>query len=220
MRQAAAPAFACLRVPVRQVRPCRCVKDAPTHFWLDLLEQSRAVFRGKLAVALNWGPFTSTNPEIIPQWLDRLDFLGLDCCKSDAFSICLAVRLANPQRITMIADYTNSVAVPPSRPWQLPTVEQLLEGWSDPVVGPLSWVEAIANFSKALDDIDIVCTEVGYQSKPTPWLNPAGTSSLNPRDCTVQSLCVSTAAQALSYEVLFSALYPQAWFKGFCECSD
>ena len=120
----------------------------------------------------------------------------------------------------MIADYTNSVAVPPSRPWQLPAVEQLLKGWSDPVVGPLSWVEAIANFSKALDDIDIVCTEVGYQSKPTPWLNPAGTASLNPRDCTVQSLCVSTAAQALSYEVLFSALYPQAWFKGFCECSD
>jgi len=47
----------------------------------------------------------------------------------------------------------------------------------------------------------IVCTEVGYQSKPKPWRNPAGTTSLDTRDCTVQSLCVSTASQALSYEV-------------------
>ena len=171
-----------------------CIKNAPDHYWITLLEATRKVFSGKLAVALNWGPFTSSNPEIIPAWLSKLDFLGLDCY------------------------YFNQAArtLPPSRPWELPTREQLLAGWTTtPMVGSLSWVEAIANYSHALGDISIVCTEVGYQSKPKPWLNPAGTSSLDTRDCTVQSLCVSTASQALSYEVLFSALYPQKWFEGF-----
>jgi hypothetical protein len=48
-----------------------CVKDAPGHYWAELLQESRKVFRGKLAVALNWSPFTATAPEIIPAWLGR-----------------------------------------------------------------------------------------------------------------------------------------------------
>jgi hypothetical protein len=54
-----------------------------------------------------------------------------------------------------------------------------------------------------LHQVEIVCTEVGYQSKPKPWLNPAGTTSLDTRDCTVQSLCVSTGGRADSNAFFF-----------------
>lgn len=123
-----------------------CVQG-PEHYWMALIAATKEVFSGKIAVALNWGPFTSHSPQIIPQWLGGLDFLGLDCYYN------------NPA----------AIALPPSLPWELPTREQLLAGWETiPSVGPLGWVKAIANYSKALGDISIVCTEVGYQSVLPP----------------------------------------------------
>ena len=47
------------------------------------------------------------------------------------------------------------------------------------------------------------------------WLRPAGVFSADPESSVVLSEGISTAAQALAYEALFSTFYPQPWFGGF-----
>jgi hypothetical protein len=187
-----------------------CVRHGPVELWARLLGQVRAVFSRTVTAALNWSPFLG-EPEIIPPWLSGLDYLGIDCYFVDPY-----------------AGGGGSEAA-----WKLPPLQRLLDGWTKVPAGGttmshLTWVQALENYSRAIGGgprhannsaapgmMPIVCTEVGYQSKPAPWLNPPGTDQPDDAACDVESLCVSTASQALAYEALFGALYPQAWFQGF-----
>ena len=82
--------------------------------------------------------------------------------------------------------------------------------------------------SEALGDKRLVCTEVGFQSRP--WAYSGYTSQfrnglsnslylhnheLSPRDCTQPGLCASEVAQALAYQGMFARLYAEPWFGGF-----
>ena len=187
----------------------QAVKTAPAHYWRELVRDVRKVFKGKVATALNWGPFISSpfleEKVFVPVWLEDLDYLGVDCYFPNAQG----------------QDVNNT------RPWNdLPKLSDLVAGWHTPIKNygtkaGLSIVDAMSNYSKLIGSkqpagmMEIVCTEVGYQSKPAPWVNPAGTDQPDDASCDVQSQCVNTKAQALTYETLFSALYPQKWFKGF-----
>ena len=62
--------------------------------------------------------------------------------------------------------------------------------------------------------MQIVCTEVGYQSRNYAWIRGLNQYELDPTDCSVSPLCVNLEAQASAYEGLITALYQYDWFEG------
>lgn len=159
--------------------------NAPLHHWEQLLKDVRAVFKGQVATALNWGPYVQGDPKdpIVPAWVKSLDYVGIDCY----FPVKVSVS---------------------QLPWQMPVLEDLLDAWK-PIV------EAMKAYSVAAGNKKLVCTEVGYQSRPFSFLSPAGNVMLNEADCSVWDQCVSVESQALAYEAIFQSLYPNDWFEGF-----
>ena len=54
-----------------------CEQYGPAALWGRLIDDVRAVFHGKVAAALNWGPFVTG--QIVPTWTAKLDYIGVDC---------------------------------------------------------------------------------------------------------------------------------------------
>jgi hypothetical protein len=79
-----------------------------------------------------------------------------------------------------------------------PTVQEIEDGWADPV-------QTLSDLSAAWDDKSIIFTEVGYRSvdgtarHPWDWVNDF------PLDLQEQADC---------YEALFASLWDQSWFAG------
>ena len=71
-----------------------------------------------------------------------------------------------------------------------------------------------ARLSLATGNKKIVCTEVGWASRPWTYIDRAGTPRLDPEDCSVWDQCVSADAQALAYSVFLQTYYAQPWFDG------
>ena len=71
-----------------------------------------------------------------------------------------------------------------------------------------------AALSEAVGGKQIVCTEVGWASRPWAYASRAGTGRLDPEDCSVWDQCVSTEAQALAYTAFLQTYYAQPWFGG------
>lgn len=175
-----------------------CERDAPNELWMDLLGQVRQVFKGQVSAALNWGPFVSSNPVIIPEWILGLDYIGIDCY------------------------FDLPGAGSDGLPWQTPPLQKLIDAWQNQAAGGnispsthLSWLASMQTFSEQTGNKVLVCTEVGYQSKPHSWMNPAGNMSPDPLSTGIASQDINTAAQALAYQALFETLYPNKWFGGF-----
>ena len=174
-----------------------CEQYGPVALWDALIDSVRSVFHGQVAAALNWGPFVTG--QIVPSWTAKLDYIGVDCY----FDLNVSFDNADPR-------------------WANPPLDVLLRHWDSMPEGGhtaptsnYSWLSAMAAYSTATGGKTLVCTEVGYQSKPRPWLRPAGVYSADPESSIVVSEGIDTAAQALAYEALFSTFYPQPWFGGF-----
>ena len=60
----------------------------------------------------------------------------------------------------------------------------------------------------------IVCTEVGWASRPWTYAYRAGTPRLDGEDCSVWDQCVSTNAQAMAYSAFLQTYYAQDWCDG------
>lgn len=60
----------------------------------------------------------------------------------------------------------------------------------------------------------IVCTEVGWSSRPWTYTGTAGMPKLDPEDCSVWDQCVSGQAHAIAYTAFFETYYQQPWFDG------
>jgi hypothetical protein len=75
-------------------------------------------------------------------------------------------------------------------------------------------MDNFAQVSKTLGGKPIVCTEVGWSSRPWSYSGRAGMPKLDPDDCSVWDQCVSLSAQAMMYEAFFSNYYAAEWFGG------
>lgn len=102
-------------------------------------------------------------------------------------------------------------------PWQQASQQVVHAEWS-------SWVLALQNVSVVLGNLPLICTEVGFQSRPFSYsgaeqtLNPKLFEVAHqwaPRDCSVAALCANDVAQAIAVQAMFEALYAQSWFHGF-----
>ena len=91
--------------------------------------------------------------------------------------------------------------------WEAASVADIVAAWQ-PIAAQL------ANASAFAGNKPIVCTEVGYQSRNYGWIRGLNDVELDPRDCSVDALCVNLDAQAAAYEALITALYPHDWFEG------
>jgi len=98
----------------------------------------------------------------------------------------------------------------PGLPWQDGNLSDVAKAW----VGPARKLGAL---SAATGGKDIVCTEIGSQSRP--WAYSTSTSppghEFGPQFCNVWDQCHSDAAQGLYYDGMLQTLYSNAWFKGF-----
>ena len=99
------------------------------------------------------------------------------------------------------------VGTPPSLPWQDLSQAAITSGVS-------KMMSDFAQLSKTLGGKPIVCTEVGWSSRPWTYTGRAGMPKLDPGDCSVWDQCVSNHAQALMYEAFFENYYAQPWFGG------
>jgi hypothetical protein len=123
-------------------------------------------------------------------WVHALDLIGVDC-----------------------------YFTPPLPPWQGPG--KLQPGDVHP---PLPWQDLnltvllaaqaqlmppFAALSAATGGKRIVCTEVGWASRPWSYADRAGTGRLDGEDCSVWDQCVSPVAQGLAYETFLQVWSPQ-----------
>eukprot|EP01084_Bolivina_argentea_P021442 39843_1 len=92
-------------------------------------------------------------------------------------------------------------------PWQNPTLQQVINSWQ-PIILQLD------NISKLSGNKMIVFTEIGYQSRSWPWIQPSGIQQLDGSDCSVWDQCYNMGHQAYCYEGLFRSIYLQEWFGG------
>jgi hypothetical protein len=102
-------------------------------------------------------------------------------------------------------------------PWQQASQQAVRAEWA-------SWVRALQNVSVVLGNLPLICTEVGFQSRPFAYsgaeqtLNPKLFEVAHqwaPRDCSIGALCANDVAQAIAVQAMFEALYAQSWFHGF-----
>ena len=116
-------------------------------------------------------------------WMRSLDLTGFEC-------------------------YLGSTAPPP-------TSNALWEDapLADLRAGVAAQLPQLANFSRALGGLDIMCTEVGWMA--APWASEIGwgqVTDLSSSD--VVALDVNGASQALAYEAFITELEAQPWFAG------
>jgi len=91
-------------------------------------------------------------------------------------------------------------------PWQVPTIQQLVQAW-DPYIKQLQTLSQ--NLGK-----NIICTNIGYQSKPYSWITPRTVQQLDEGDCSVWSQCFNMDSQINTYTAFFNAIWNQSWFNG------
>jgi hypothetical protein len=94
----------------------------------------------------------------------------------------------------------------PALPWNDTSLSTLVQALD-------TYMAGFANLSAAIGH-KIVCTEVGWASRPWTYTGAAGIAKLDPEDCSVWDQCVSMDAHALAYEAFFSTFYAQPWFDG------
>jgi len=56
-------------------------------------------------------------------------------------------------------------------------------------------------------DKKIICTEIGYQSRPYAWVRGLNQYQLDPRDCSVYDQCINQEAQADAIEGLIQVSF-------------
>ena len=164
--------------------------------WLAQLAAVRAVFSGQVSTAFNPdGPALLPAAVAAAPWVHELDFIGIDCYFEPALAPWPGSGGLSPSDVH------------PPLPWQdlpLPTLLAAFEALMPP----------FAALAAATGGKQIVCTEVGWASRPWTYAYRAGTPRLDGEDCSVWDQCVSTRAQALAYSAFLQTYYAQPWFDG------
>jgi hypothetical protein len=95
---------------------------------------------------------------------------------------------------------------PPAVPWQ-DTNLSIIEN------GVQSYVNSFSQLAQTTGK-KVVCTEVGWASRPWTYTGTAGIAKLDPEDCSVWDQCVSMNAHVLIYQAFMETFYAQDWFDG------
>jgi len=164
--------------------------------WLAQLAAVRAVFSGRVSTAFN-----PDGPAILPAavaaapWVQALDFIGVDCYFSPPLPPWGGGGGLSPSDVH------------PPLPWQDVAPATLLAAF-DALMPPFAALAAATGGKK------IVCTEVGWASRPWTYAYRAGTPRLDGEDCSVWDQCVSAGAQAMAYSAFLQAYSAQPWYDG------
>lgn len=167
--------------------------------WMALLQAIRAVYSGQVSAAFNPDTAALLPPAVTSQpWVSNaapngLDFIGIDCY--------LDLHLP-PYPGTNVSGYTH-----PLLPWQDTNASVINAGFD-------GLMPAFAALSNSVGGKKIVCTEVGWPSRPWAYSGIAGIVELDPEDCSVVDQCATPAAQALAYAGFLQSYYAQPWFDG------
>ncbi|KAA0148284.1 hypothetical protein FNF28_07466 [Cafeteria roenbergensis] len=131
------------------------------------------------------------NPPVVDNWRQSLPWIRtLDFVGVDCY-------------------FPTTVDVPPL-PWQDANVSAVAAAWEAPAA-------KLAALSAGAGDKQIVCTEIGSQSRPWAYsvtVGPRG-HEFTPEQCAVWDQCHSHRAQAIFYDGMFTTLYSKPWFDGF-----
>jgi hypothetical protein len=174
----------------------QAVSQCPA-LWAQQLAEVRAVFGGKVSTAFNPADDAAVLPPAVTgaAWVQALDFIGVDCY------------FAPP-----LPPYNGSGGLSPSDvhpplPWQDLTMSEVLGGFAQ-LMPQFERLSALTGGKK------IVCTEVGWASRPWTYAYRAGTPRLDGEDCSAWDQCVSTNAQAMAYSAFLQTYYSEPWFDG------
>jgi hypothetical protein len=173
----------------------QAVTVCPT-LWEDQLTKVRGVYKGLVSTAFN-PDGDSILPALVTSapWVQALDFIGVDCYFTPP-----------------LPPYNGSGGLSPSDvhpplPWQDLSQDEVLAAFS-------KLMPPFAALSKATGGKKIVCTEVGWASRPWTYAYRAGTPRLDGEDCSVWDQCVSTNAQAMAYSAFLQTYSAQPWYSG------
>ena len=163
--------------------------------WAAQLSAVRGVFKGEVSTAFN-----PDGPSILPAavssapWVQALDWIGVDC-------------YFQPKLPPFGPGSLQPGDVHPPLPWQDLSEAELLDAFA-------ALMPPFAALSAATGGKQIVCTEVGWASRPWAYAYRAGTPRLDGEDCSVTDQCVSEHAQALAISTFLQTYYSQAGFGG------
>ena len=163
--------------------------------WLALLRDVRAVYSGEVSTAFNPDGAALLPPAVAAApWVRQLDWIGIDCY------------LTPPLPPWSGGGGLSPSDVHPPLPWQDLGAAELRAAFAQ-LMPPYA---ALA----AATALPIVCTEVGWPSRPWAYAYRAGATRLDGEDCSVTDQCVSGAAQAAAYSAFLETYYAQPWFQG------
>ena len=165
--------------------------------WAAQLAAVRGVFAGAVSTAFNPD---GENPVLSPAvtgapWVQSLDFIGIDCYMTPPLPPWNGSGGLSPKDPH------------PPVPWQDLALSEVAAAWE-------ALMPNFAAVSAATGGKKIVCTEIGWSSRPWAYVYRAGQPRLDPEDCSVADQCVSNAGQAIAYESFMQTLYAQPWFDG------
>jgi hypothetical protein len=174
----------------------QAVSQCPA-LWAQQLAEVRAVFGGKVSTAFNPADDAAVLPPAVTgaAWVQALDFIGVDCY------------FAPPLPPYNGSGGLNPADVHPPLPWQDLSMAEVLGGFAQ-------LMPQFARLSALTGGKKIVCTEVGWASRPWTYAYRAGTPRLDGEDCSVWDQCVSTNAQAMAYSAFLQTYYAQDWCDG------
>jgi hypothetical protein len=164
--------------------------------WQDQLNKVRSVYKGLISTAFN-PDGDSILPDIVTSasWVQSLDFIGVDCYFTPPLPPFNGSTSLNPNDVH------------PPLPWQDLDEDELVIAYN-------KLMPPFAALSQAIGNKKIVCTEVGWASRPWTYAYRAGTPRLDGEDCSVWDQCVSLNAQALAYSTFLKVYSTQPWYNG------
>ena len=151
----------------------------------DVIKAVRDSFNGQVSFTFDGNLVAEQVAGGKVPWIQDLDFIGLSCYWSV------------PWNDTLI----------PDSPWVLPPIDVLIDAYR-------SSVSMLKNLSQTFGNMTVVCTDVGYQSRPYAWNHRLSPIQLDPSDCSVWDQCINAEAQALAYRAFLRAVRGQSWYGG------
>jgi hypothetical protein len=162
--------------------------------WEQLISQVRRIYPTGLVSAAFFGDILDPQVQQTVPYVKMLDFLGIDC-------------YSGPGPLPNIpygpVNYSHPVL-----PWQNVELNTLIAAKRT----LMAQYEQTAQWA----GLQIVCTEVGFQSRPWSYAGYSGVPQLDGADCSVIDQCVSMSAQVLAYQAYLTAFYApeNEWFAG------
>lgn len=150
-----------------------------------LISKVRGVFSGQITMTIDGNMVMSYAQGNKIPWLKSLSFIGVSCYWPLGYNKTLV----------------------PDLPWVLPQVDDLASAYAE-------YVDELEKLSGMFGNMTVVCTDVGYQSRPYGWNHQLSAIQLDDTDCSVSEQCMDADAQALAYKAFLQAVFGRSWFGG------